>query len=103
MKSAVNAVADHQFIVRAGFADASPFENDDFVGPADSGKAMGDYDHGASVHQIGQRLLYQHFGFGVQMGGGFVEDEDGRVLQKRARDGDALPLAATQTDAAIAD
>ena len=42
-------------------------------------------------------------GFGVEAGGGFVEDQDARVGQDGAGDGDALALAAGELDAALAD
>ena len=48
-------------------------------------------------HQIGQRLLHQHFRFGIQVRGSFVQNQDRRILQQRAGDGDALPLAAAET------
>ena len=38
----------------------------------------------------------------VDGAGGVVEDEDGGVVEQRARDGDALPLAARQRVAALA-
>ena len=37
------------------------------------------------------------------MGCSFVEDKNGRVLQQRAGDGDALALSTTKTDATVAD
>ena len=50
-----------------------------------------------------QRLLDAPLGFVVERRRGLVEDQDGRVLEQRARDGDALALAARQQRAAIAD
>src|SRR5665811_639412 len=61
-----------------------------------------DSDYGAVLHQVGQRLLYQHFALRVQMAGGFVENQDGRVLEQGARDGEALALSAGELDAAVA-
>ena len=42
-------------------------------------------------------------GVGVERAGGLVEDEDGRVLEQRARDREALALAAGERGAALAD
>ena len=42
-------------------------------------------------------------GFGVDRGGGVVQDEDARVHQQGAGDGDALFLPAGEGDAALAD
>ena len=41
--------------------------------------------------------------FGIERGGGFVEKKDGRVLQKRARDGEPLLLSAGKQAALVAD
>ncbi len=64
---------------------------------------MGDGNHGASAHQPRQRLADRLFGFTVQRGGRFIQQQDRRVLQEGARDGDALPLPAGDLDSAIAD
>ena len=74
------AVAD-QLLVRADLADVPLLEDDDLVGAADGGKAVGDHDHGAVLHEIGKRPLYQHFGFGVQMRRGFVQDQNGAFFR----------------------
>ena len=66
-------------------------------------QAMRDDERGAIAHELHQRLLDAALGFVVERRGGFVEDQDGRVLEQRARDRDALPLAAREQRAAIAD
>ena len=50
-----------------------------------------------------ERVLHQPLGFVVERGRGLVEDQDRRVLQHRARDRDALALAAGQQRAVLAD
>ena len=47
--------------------------------------------------------LMRGFGLHVERAGGLVEDQDRRVLQDGAGDGDALALAARQRGAALAD
>ena len=64
---------------------------------------MGDGDHGAAAHQPVKRLADRLLGFAVERRGRLVEQQDRRILQEGARDGDALPLAAGQLDAAVAD
>ena len=64
---------------------------------------MGDRNDGPPAHQAGQRFAYRFFGFAVKRGGRFIEQQDRRVLQERARDGNALTLTARQLDAAVAD
>ena len=65
-------------------------------------KPMRDDERRAVVHQLLQRILDEALGLGVERGGRFVEDQDRRILQQRARDRDALPLSAREQHAAIA-
>ena len=48
-------------------------------------------------------VLHQRFALGIERGGRLVEQEQRRLAQNGARDGDALALAARQRDAALAD
>lgn len=52
--------------------------------------------------ELADRLLDVAFVVRVHAGGGFVEDDDGRVFQYAARDGDALLFAAGELLAAVA-
>lgn len=87
----------------AAFDDLAVFHDEDLVGAADGGEAMGDDEGGAAAHEVGETFLDHGFGFGVEAGGGFVEDEDAGVGEDGAGDGDALFLAAGEFDAAFAD
>ena len=62
-----------------------------------------DDDAGALDEQSLEGLLDLAFGLGIDAGGGLVEDEDGRVFQQCAGNGDALFLADAELDAAFAD
>jgi hypothetical protein len=53
-----------------------------------------DGDHGLALHQDVQAGLDGRLHFGVERAGGFVQQQDGRVLQHHACDGHALSLAA---------
>ena len=66
------------------------------------GKAVSDDKRSAAFHQRFQRFLNQAFALRIQRTGGFIQDEDGRIFQNRARNGDALALAAGEFDAALA-
>src|SRR5450631_85502 len=103
MESRVGAAADHELGVGAALANLAVFENENFVGSADGGQAMGDDEGGAADHQVGQGFLHVHFRFGVEFGGGFVENQNRRVFEDGAGDGDALALAAAETGAAFTD
>ena len=64
---------------------------------------MRDGDHRASAHQAAQGFADRFLGLAVERGGRFVEQQERRVLEEGARDGDALALAAGKLDAALAD
>ena len=87
----------------AALDDAAGFDDEDLIGAADGGEAVGDDEGGAAAHQVRKAFLNEGFGFGVEAGGGFVENQDARVGQDGAGDGDALRLAAGELDAAFAD
>ena len=54
------------------------------------------------MHQLVQRRLHEAFGLVVQRRGGLVQHQDRRVLQKRPGNRQALPLAAREPDAVVA-
>src|SRR5215470_2375050 len=89
--------------MRAHFDDASGVQHDDAVGAANRREPVRDDDRRATGHQIVERLLHHHLAFGVERAGRLVEDQNWRVLQNRARDRDALALAARKYRAALAD
>ena len=55
---------------------------------------MRDGKRGAPLHQGIQRFLHDAFGFVVQRAGGFIQNQNRRIFQKYARDGNALLLSA---------
>ncbi len=59
----------------------SVFEDVDAVGILDGGETVGDDEGGACGHEVVERVLDELFGLGVHTGGGFIEDEDGLVLE----------------------
>ena len=64
---------------------------------------MGDDEDGFVFDEAGERLLNGGFVFHIQAGGGFVQQNDGRVLQKSTGDGNALTFAAGKLAAVLAD
>ena len=56
-----------------------------------------------SAHQAPERFADRLLGFAVERRRRLVEQQDRRILQKGARDCDALALAARKLDAAVAD
>ena len=79
--------------MRAALDDAAVFDHQNLFGAADGGEAVRDHEGGASLHQVREAFLDGGFGFGVEAGGGFVQNQDARVGQDGAGDGDALALA----------
>ena len=85
------------------FDDAAVFEHDDLAGAFDRGEAVGDDDRRAAGEQPPQAGLDARLGVDVDVGGGLVEDEDPRVGDEGAGEGDELALAGGELDAALAD
>src|SRR5262249_16140127 len=67
-----------------------------------SRQRVGDHDRRGTLDRPVDRLLDQPLRLAIERAGRLVEHEDGRVAHDGARDGDALPLAAREPDAAIA-
>jgi hypothetical protein len=92
-QSLVSAVCNGlQFVVDAGFHDPSASDDNDSIHMPHGGEAVSDDKRCAPLHQGFQRFLNQSFAFRVQRTGGFIQNEDGWILQDRARNGDALTL-----------
>jgi hypothetical protein len=87
----------------AGLDDAAFVHHDDPAGGAHGGEPVCDHQRGAVLHQPLERVLDQAFAFGVERGGGFVEQQDRRVAEQCAGDGETLALAAREARAAFAE
>jgi hypothetical protein len=81
--------------------DPTLVQQHDAVRQADGGKAMGDDQRGPSLHQHPQGGVDPLLHLDVDGARGIVEDEDGRVDQEGAGDGDALALTARERVAAL--
>ena len=85
----------------AGFGEAAVVEHVDLVGVADGGEAVGDDEGGAASGEAGEGALDGRLGFVVDRGGGFVEHQDGGILEDGAGDRQALALSAGELLAAF--
>src|SRR5215204_414608 len=92
-----------QLLVRAALDDLPLFEDEYLVGAADGREAVRDDEGRPPAPQRLQPVLYQRLALAVQARRGLVEDQNLRLGQDRARDGDALPLPARELHAALAD
>ena len=89
--------------MRAARDDAAGVEDDDAVDVRNSGQAVRDDDRGGAVVDGAERFLHDRFEPRVECARGFVQDENRRTPQQRARDRQPLTLAARELHAAIAD
>jgi hypothetical protein len=87
--------------VATSFGDASAFEDEDLVGVADGGEAMGYDEAGAVFHEAVEGFLDESLGGCIHAGCGFVEDEDGWIFEEGAGDGKALFLADAEFNSAL--
>jgi hypothetical protein len=95
--------ACQQLVVRSALDDLSVRHDDDAIGVAHGGEAVRDDQGGPVLHQALEGFLHQALRLGVEGGRRLVEDQDGRVLQDRARDREPLALSARESDTEIAD
>ena len=92
-----------QLVVRAVGDELAVLEHHDLVGQRDRRQPVGDDERRAARHDLAQRVLDLLLGRRVDRRRRVVEDQDPRVGQERARDRDALALAAAERQPALAD
>src|SRR5258706_478156 len=78
--------------------DARVLEHDDALERRRGRQAVRARQHGAAAHQLGEGALHGDLALGVERRGRLVEQDDRCVLEDRARDADALALAARQLE-----
>src|SRR5688572_20807232 len=66
----------HQRLVRAPFDDASVLHQEDEIGPADRGQAVGDDEGRPAREERRHGRLNQLLALGVEIAGGLVENQD---------------------------
>lgn len=93
MQPLVVAILFDEGIVGAVLYNLSFVEDVDFVGILDGGEAMSHGDGGTRLHEALQGILHKALGLCVECRCGFVEDEDGGILQDGS--GYAYALALT--------
>ena len=72
----VEAVRREQTLMGPPFNNPAPFHDQNLVRMADGGETVGDHEAGATLQQVGERLLDQPLGRVVDAGRRLVEDED---------------------------
>ena len=103
IKLVIVAFFRHEFFVGSGLQDAAVVNVHDPVTVADRGEARGDDKRSPSLKHGIESGLQGFFRLHVNAGGGFVEDQDGRIRKQRPGKGDKLLLSLTQHGAALPD
>src|SRR5262245_32471624 len=89
--------------MRSSFDDFTCFEDENLIGALDRRQAMGDYEGRPALAQSFEAVLNHGFALAVEARRGFIENQNLRICQNRARYCDALALTAGEPDAALAD
>ncbi len=98
MQLLVSAAETKQFFMGAGFHDMPLVENNDHVCVLNGAQTVCDGEHGTVCHDFIQRILHQFLRDGVKRTGGFVKNQDRRILEDCAGNGNTLFLSAAQQE-----
>ena len=96
VQAAVDAAFGQQGLVFSLLGDAAAVHDVDAVAVHHIGQAVGDEDDRFLPRQLADGRHDVVFTLGVHVGGGFVEEVDGRVVQQRTGHGQTLALTAGQ-------
>ena len=94
LEIAIRAIHRHEFLMRAQLGETARFHHDDSIGAADRAETVGYNENRAAFHQGIKRLLDERLAFVVERACGFIENQNPRIFEQAASDGDALALAA---------
>src|SRR5262245_63418703 len=90
VQPAIQAVRGQQVPVRAALHDPAFGEHHDEMGVLHGREAVRDDEDGAMRHQPVDGFLDEALGLRIEGARRLIQDEDGRIAQQRAGDGDAL-------------
>ena len=103
VQAGIQFATPKQFLVPPDVDDAPAFHDHDAIRFQNGGKPVRDDKAGAVEHEVVEGLLNHVFGFGIKGAGGLVQNEQRRILEQGAGNGQALFLAAGKTHAALSD
>ena len=92
----VHALLRDELIVRAALDDPAVIEDHDRIRVADGGEPVRDDKHRSALHQSIHALLHKRFRTRIDGGSRFVQDHDGRIGNRRPRNGNQLTLSLRQ-------
>src|SRR5882757_6457885 len=101
IKPIVNAALGEKLLMRALLAQAAFVKDENAIGVLNGAQAMRDDKRGSSGEQAAKGLADQQFRLGVHAGGGFVEDQETRIVCERAGKIDELALSDGKSGAAL--
>src|SRR4051812_4257506 len=90
VQTPVGAAQREKLVMGALLDDPAVLEHDDLARALDRREAVGDDDRGAAGQEAAQAGLDPRLGVDVDVGGRLVQDEDARVGDERAGEGDEL-------------
>ena len=83
-----------QWMIRTG-------DQHDAIAVHDGAEPVRDDEARAAAHELGEACLDEALALGVEVAGGLVENQDRRILEQCAGDGQALALAAGEVGAEL--
>jgi len=98
----VPPMTGQQLLVAALLQNFAVGQHDDVVRVLDGGKAVGNDQHGANGAHFFQRILNQKLGFGINVGGCFVQNHHAGLVDDRAGKAEQLALTGGEVVAALA-
>ena len=102
-EAAVEPVNSHQLVMGALLNDLTVIDNKNLVGMAHSFQPVSNHNDRLIVGQFCNGLHQLLLVLRVHVGGGFVQNDDRRILHDGPGNGDALALAAGKRAACLAD
>ena len=89
----VGAFESQELVVGAGFDDAALVKDVDAVCILDGREAVGNGDGGPALSHLLEGMLDDLFGLRIDIGGGFIQNQNLRLGSDRPGKGDELALA----------
>src|ERR1700674_95843 len=83
-----------ELFVSAAFDNLSLLDHQNLIGAPNGRQAVRDHKGRAALHQVGEPLLNHLLGFGIEAGGGLVQNQNAGFSQNGACNRDPLPLPA---------
>ena len=99
----IDAAFCQQLFMCAALGNVLVIDDDDFIGIADGGKAVGDGDGGTILRQFFQAFLDMAFAFVIESACRLIQNQNRRILKEYPGDRNPLLLSAGKPCAPLAD